>query len=78
MMKTGMLWRMGADDLIQAVSNAAQYYSLKYGATPDTCHVNPADLTDDIESAGGCKLVADRRIQRRHLWLGFDSKEKNL
>jgi hypothetical protein len=71
-MNMGMLWY--DDDkqttLDQKVARAVDYYTSKYGARPNVCHVNPSMLQGSSAIAAGVRVMAARMVMTNHFWLG--------
>jgi hypothetical protein len=72
---TGMLWFDNTkDELSKKIVRAVSYYTGKYGATPDTCFVNPK-ITDKELQVNGVSVRPDNYMFLNHYWLGIEEKE---
>jgi len=69
----GMLWftNDAHKSLADKVMDAVNYYSKKYGASPDLVHVHP-DMVDKSEPH--IRVIVDDSIQIGHLWIGIDNE----
>lgn len=67
---TGMLWH-DKREIEEAVMGAAEYYEGKYGAKPNVCHVNPANLQGSL-AISGIAIKADKTVQKECYWLGIN------
>ena len=72
-MEIGMLWY---DDspiaLKERVTQAAGYYSEKYGRKPNLCLVHPGMLQTDEVAAQGVVIRKGKGIMPGHFWIGVD------
>lgn len=73
-MNVGMLW---LDDdpnrsLAEKLQRAANYYTNKYGRTPDTCLVNNKALGKEMK-VGEIRVIPAQNILKHHFWLGCQS-----
>jgi hypothetical protein len=74
-MNIGMLWfdNDPKTELTAKVGKAAEYYTKKYGKTPNLCLVNPAMLEKSKKvKAGNVQVEASGSILPHHLWIGFN------
>lgn len=73
-MNTGMLWYDGRADrpLEGRILEACKYYTDKYGAVPNVCHVNPSMIPDGDKRMGGLAVVGVRTVLPNHFWIGVE------
>ncbi len=78
-LKEGLLWHdAGAGDLASKVHAAAKRYEEKFGVKPDTCHVHPLMLPEQISRSirfGQIEVLGDPSILPNHLWVGVAGRE---
>jgi hypothetical protein len=74
-MQIGMLW-YNADPkttLDVKIQEAAEYYTAKYGRSPDSCYVNPGALLEKSSMSGKITVHPLRSVMPNHLWIGVES-----
>ncbi len=78
-MHTGMLW---FDDdprttLSVKIQKAMEYYSKKFGRTPDLCLVNPSMLENGQKQFELGKLIIRpyQPVMPGHLWIGVEDQK---
>jgi len=71
-MQTGLLWYdPDPKKAAQAkIDEAAERYHQRCGVAPNTCHVNPAQLTAHPR----LRVVADRRVRPFTFWVGVEDE----
>ena len=65
----GLLWYDAEGTLEEKVCRAAERYTEKHGAIPDTCFVHPSELNGSVE-VDDCKVIAHQSVLKNHLWIG--------
>jgi hypothetical protein len=85
-MNVGMLWfdNDTKSELLTKVTQAADYYSDKYGKYPNICYAHPsmADSTpqskaeDQSISMGKIEVRLTKSVIPNHLWIGISSLDE--
>lgn len=75
-MQIGLLWydRDVKKPVVTKIDEAAERYREKFGAAPDTCHVNPRDIAPHR----ALRIVANPLIQPNYVWIGQDDEVSAL
>ena len=73
-MKTGMLWFDNDPnvEIMAKVKRAIEYYSTKYGETPDLCFVHPSMFEKYPLKNNGIEFRTDMQVLPNHFWLGIN------
>ena len=79
-MNIGMLWfdndpKAGLD---LKIARAAEYYSRKYGRSPDLCFVHPSMLGEEKSRPGKIEVRSSRSVLPHHFWIGIHQPGSNL
>ena len=72
-LEVGLLWCDASETDFEAkIQAAADRYRNKFGASPDTCHVNGATMPEGVTefSLDGIKVIASPNILPNHFWIG--------
>ena len=79
-MNFGMLWydNNPKRDLGEKIERASSYYEKKFGRAPNECVVNPAMLGNGKEKSQALKVTSSATILPNHLWIGFDTRVKQV
>jgi len=56
----------------ETLLGASLYYAKKYNRRPDTCHINPLYLLKDYILLYNIKLIKDKDILLKHIWIGVE------
>lgn len=74
-MVIGMLWfdNDSKTDLATKIHQAADYYQIKYGKTPNLCFVHPSMLGSEPYKGNGIELRTTRLVQPNHFWIGVNN-----
>ena len=77
-MHVGMLW-FPTDKtltLTQKIRQAMDYYTKKYGRTPDLCLVHPSMMeVDQNVQIQGLTVRPYRPVLAGHIWIGIEDKQ---
>lgn len=65
----GMLWFDNdmKKDLVLKITEAAEFYRAKYGATPNFCRL---PFGSEIPAIEGLEIKDTKQVQLNHLWIG--------
>jgi hypothetical protein len=55
----------------EALQQAVEHYTKKYGAEPDTVHVHPS-ASELLVGKTKLRVVGDGRVIKLNLWIGVD------
>lgn len=77
-MKTGLLWYDSDPKrtLETKVTDGAQRYREKFGASPNACYVNPAALGQVSMRVGSVEVIAAHNILVNHFWIGVSESRE--
>lgn len=76
-MHTGMLWFDNSQTALTVkIQKAVDYYSKKYGRSPDLCLVHPSMLETNQRQLEINKLTVRpyRPVLPGHIWIGIEDK----
>lgn len=77
-MHTGMLWFANKEKNLTAnITQAVEYYTKKYGRTPDLCLVHPSMLEAQSErqlEVNKITVRPYRPVLPGHIWVGVEDK----
>ncbi len=76
-MHTGMLWFDRSTAALDVkLQKAVDYYTKKYGRTPDLCLVHPSMLEGQaVTGKTGLTVRPYRPVLPGHIWIGISDKE---
>lgn len=74
-MNVGMMWFDNSPKTLLSVKvqKAADYYTKKYGRSPDLCYVNP-NMLDESAEMGSITIRPYRPVLPGHIWIGVDDE----
>jgi len=77
-MMIGMLWFDNSKSLLSVkVQRATEYYTKKYGKSPDLCLVHPSML-DETTTLGEITIRPYRPVLPGHIWIGVDDETSQM
>ena len=66
----GLLWYDAEGTPEEKVRRAAERYTEKFGAVPDTCFVHPSEIDGGLIVDDKYRVVSHSTVLKNHLWIG--------
>jgi hypothetical protein len=73
-MQIGMLWMDFSNSLLSVkIQKAVDYYTKKYGKSPNLCLVHPS-MEKDVTQLGDVTIRPYRPVLPGHIWIGIEDE----